>query len=109
MKNFYEKDKVFSEIKRITEQVSNAKNIIVDVDDNELDKTAIELLNFLIDNGMTFERAGGYWKNQSYWYVKYNNEFVCYILCPDPLCTVSDPHTDLIASFFALHRCKTYL
>lgn len=63
MNNFYEKDKVFSEIKRITDQVPNAKNIIVDVDDNELDKTAIELLNFLIDNGMTFERAGGYWKN----------------------------------------------
>lgn len=80
MNNFYEKDKVFSEIKRITEQVPNAKNIIVDVDDNELDKTAIELLNFLIDNGMTFERAGGYWKNQFYWYVRYNNEFVCYIL-----------------------------
>lgn len=59
MNNFYEKDKVFGEIKRIKEQVPNAEDIIID--DNELDKTAIELLNFLIDNGMTFERAGGYW------------------------------------------------
>lgn len=77
-KTDYGKQRVFAELKRIKEQAPNAKNIIVD--DNELDKTAIELLNFLIDNGMTFERTGGYWKNQSYWYVKYNNEFVCYIL-----------------------------
>ncbi|MGN0523527.1 MAG: YdcF family protein [Eubacterium sp.] len=74
----YGKKRVFGELKRIKEQVPNAENIIID--DNQLDKTAIDLLSFLIDNNMTFERAGGYWENQSYWYVKYNNEFVCYIL-----------------------------
>ncbi len=69
---------IFGELKRIGEQVQNSESIIID--DNESDKIAIDLLDFLIDNDMTFERAGGYWKKQSYWYVKYNNKFVCYIL-----------------------------
>lgn len=46
----------------------------------ELDQATIEFLDFLVGNGMSFERAGGYWKNQSYWYVKYNGKFVCFIL-----------------------------
>lgn len=29
---------------------------------------------------MSLEKAGGYWQNQQYFYVKYNSEFVCYIL-----------------------------
>lgn len=43
---------------RIKGQVPNAEDIIID--DNELDKIAIDLLSFLIENDMTFERAGGY-------------------------------------------------
>lgn len=74
----YGKRRVFGELKRIKEQAPNTENIIVN--DKELDKTAIKFLSFLADNGMTFERAGGYWENQSYWYVKYKGEFVCYIL-----------------------------
>lgn len=77
-KTDFGKQRVFGELMRIKEQVPNAENIIIN--ENELDKIAIELLNFLIENDMTFERAGGYWKNQSYWYVKYNNECVCFIL-----------------------------
>ncbi len=41
---------------------------------------ALEFTDFLLKNGMMFEKAGGYWDKQSYWYVKYKNEFVCYIL-----------------------------
>lgn len=77
-KTDYGKQRVFGELKRIKEQVPNAEDIIID--NNELDKAAIDLFDFIINNGMSFERAGGYWQNQSYWYVKYNNEFVCYIL-----------------------------
>lgn len=43
----------------------------------KLDQATIEFLDFLVSNGMSFERAGGYWKNQSYWYVKYNDELNC--------------------------------
>lgn len=46
----------------------------------KLNKSTADLIDFLVDNDMNFERASGYWKNQSYWYVKYNNEFVCFIL-----------------------------
>lgn len=74
----YGRKRVFGELKRIKEQVSNAESIIIS--DKQLDKIAIDFISFLADNGMTFERAGGYWKNQSYWYIKYNDEFVCYIL-----------------------------
>lgn len=77
-KTDYGKKRVFGELKRIKEQVPNAENIIIN--NSELDKIAIDILNFLIENGMTLERAGGYWENQSYWYVKYNEEFLCYIL-----------------------------
>lgn len=72
------KQRVFGELKRIKEQVPNAEAIIID--GNELDKIIIDLFDFFINNSMSFERAGGYWENQFYWYVKYNNEFVCFIL-----------------------------
>lgn len=77
-KTDYGKQRVLGELKRIKEQVPNAESIIIN--NKESDKTAIDLISFLIDNGMALERAGGYWENQSYWYVKYNDEFVCYIL-----------------------------
>ena len=43
-------------------------------------EAAFDFLHFLTDNGMTVERAGGYGEGQSYWYVKYLDEFVCFIL-----------------------------
>jgi len=59
---------------------SSIHNHIYTISDNAVKNIALDFVSFLIDNGMNFERAGGYWKNQSYWYVKYNNEYVCYIL-----------------------------
>lgn len=50
------------------------------ISDNKVKNIALDFISFLIDNDMEFERAGGYWENQSYWYIKYNNEYVCYIL-----------------------------
>lgn len=43
-------------------------------------KNALGFIGYLRISGMEFERAGGYWKNQLYWFVTYKNEPVCYIL-----------------------------
>ena len=56
------------------------KKDIDSISDNELRDTASKLILFLSQNDMTFERDREYWKNQSYWYVKYKNEIVCFIL-----------------------------
>lgn len=50
------------------------------IHDIKLKNIALEFVDFLSKNVMMFEKAGGYWDKQSYWYVKYKNEFVCYIL-----------------------------
>lgn len=50
------------------------------IHDIKLKNIALEFVDFLSKNEMMFEKAGGYWDKQSYWYVKYKNEFVCYIL-----------------------------
>jgi uncharacterized SAM-binding protein YcdF (DUF218 family) len=77
-KTDYGRKRVFGELKRIKEQVPNAETLIIN--EKELDKITIDLLCFLVNNDMTFQQSDGYWKNQSYWYVKYNNQSVCYIL-----------------------------
>ena len=46
----------------------------------ELKRNTLDFLLFLNSNKIVFERILGYWKNQFYWAVKYNNEYVCYIL-----------------------------
>ena len=43
-------------------------------------KNALEFITYLGKNDMLFEKAGGYWKDKLYWYIKYNNKYVCYIL-----------------------------
>lgn len=48
--------------------------------DNRIRNIADDFISFLFDNGMMLEKAGGYWKNQLYWYVKYKGKYVCYIL-----------------------------
>lgn len=50
------------------------------ISDTAVKDIALDFVSFLMDNNMEFERVGGYWKNQSYWYVKYHDEYVCYIL-----------------------------
>lgn len=50
------------------------------IHDIKLKNIALEFVDFLSKNEMMFEKAGGYWNKQSYWYVKYKNEFVYYII-----------------------------
>lgn len=57
--------------------VLNSANSIADP---RTKSVALDLISFLRNSGMTFEKGGGYWKNQSYWYVRYRDESVCYIL-----------------------------
>jgi uncharacterized SAM-binding protein YcdF (DUF218 family) len=60
-KTDYGRKRVFGELKRIKEQVPNAETLIIN--EEELDKIAIDLLCFLVNNNMTFQQADGYWKN----------------------------------------------
>ncbi len=60
--------------------MSDIHSHISTISDKAVKNIALDFISFLIDNDMKFERAGGYWKNQSYWYVKYNDEYVCFIL-----------------------------
>lgn len=47
---------------------------------DERKENTLNFLSFINKEGMSFERIYGYWKNQYYWKVKYNNFCVCYIL-----------------------------
>jgi hypothetical protein len=57
----------------------------------ELNQVAVDLLDFLLQNGMIFERVGGYWKNQTYYYVKYNGDYVCFILFSKSIVVLFSP------------------
>lgn len=46
----------------------------------ELRVNALDFILFLKNNLLELERILGYWKNQHYWAVKYNNEYVCFML-----------------------------
>lgn len=40
----------------------------------------LNLIRYLKSNDMVFERGKGYWENQLYYMVKFNDEYVCFIL-----------------------------
>lgn len=46
----------------------------------DYNESVLDFISFLNSQSMIFERLYGYWKNQNYYSVKYNNEVVCYIL-----------------------------
>ena len=43
-------------------------------------ENALEFVKFIKKNDMVFEKGGGYWEDKLYWYIKYKENFVCYIL-----------------------------
>lgn len=43
-------------------------------------KLAHDFVTYLSTLGMQFEKGTGYWADKRYWMVKYNNEYVCFIL-----------------------------
>ena len=46
----------------------------------DIQQIAKELVVYLRANDMDFEPGKGYWENQLYWMVKYQGEYICYIL-----------------------------
>ena len=43
-------------------------------------KNALEFVAYLKANEMLFERAGGYWADKLYWMIKFDDEYVCFVL-----------------------------
>ncbi len=46
----------------------------------EVERNALAFIDFLFTNEVMFVRGGGYWENQNYYFVKYKNEHLCFIL-----------------------------
>lgn len=64
-------------------------------------QNALNLVAHLTSQGMSFERGTGYWEDKLYWYVKFNDEFVCFILINENEWTVwsDDSGADSYADF----------
>jgi hypothetical protein len=41
---------------------------------------ALDFISYLRTNDMLFERGGGYWEGKLYWYIKFKDEYVFYVL-----------------------------
>lgn len=44
----------------------------------DVKEIAMDFVSFLRANNMQFERATGYWKDQCYWFVKFQEEYMCF-------------------------------
>jgi hypothetical protein len=60
-----------------TQTLESIIRIILPVESQAL---ALDFAAYLRLSGVEFERGGGYWADKFYWYVKYRNEFVGFIL-----------------------------
>jgi hypothetical protein len=56
------------------------ENAVIQELNGDDQRRTLDFVAFLYSNGMQFTRCGGYWANQYYWCVRYENEDVCYIL-----------------------------
>lgn len=56
------------------------ENFIDEVLTGETQKNALEFTAYLRANEMLFVRGRGYWEDKLYWMIKYNDEYVCFIL-----------------------------
>jgi len=56
------------------------ENIIGEILIKDAKNNALNFIQYLRENNMVFEREKGYWENKYYWGIKYNDEFVCFIL-----------------------------
>jgi hypothetical protein len=56
------------------------ENYINEVLTGNEQKNALDFVAYLRASEMLFERGGGYWEDKLYWYIKFKNEYVCYIL-----------------------------
>lgn len=56
------------------------ENMIGDVLTGDMQKNALKFFSYLIASDMLLERSKGYWADKLYWMVKYEDEYVCFIL-----------------------------
>ena len=57
------------------------ENYVTDILSDDAQKNALDFVAFLRTNDMQFERSTtNYWADKLYWYVKFQNEFVGFIL-----------------------------
>ena len=56
------------------------EDVINDVLIGNAKKNALEFVAYLRTSDMQFEIEKGYWEDKYYWGIKYNNEYVCFIL-----------------------------
>jgi len=57
------------------------EDFILEVLTGDTQKFALEFVAYLRTNEMLFERCcNGYWEDKLYWFVKYQNQYVCFIL-----------------------------
>ncbi|GHV06661.1 hypothetical protein FACS1894217_05800 [Clostridia bacterium] len=61
--------------------MQNIESHIHEILSGETQSLALDFVAFLLANGMQFERSTtDYWANKLYWYVKFHDEFVGFIL-----------------------------
>jgi hypothetical protein len=56
------------------------ENSIDEVLIGDAKKNALEFIAYLRAGEMLFERGKGYWEDKLYWMIKYNGEYVCFLL-----------------------------
>lgn len=61
-------------------ETENIKAIITSTFCGEMRVRLLDFIDYLILQGMQFERATDYWEKQQYWMIKYNDEYVCFLL-----------------------------
>ena len=59
---------------------NHIENAINEILNHDAQKNAMDFVKYLRMNDMEFERGQGYWEDKYYWVVKYNGEYVCFIL-----------------------------
>lgn len=61
-------------------EYKNISKLIIETFAADYKECALDFISFLNSQSMTFERLYGYWKNQYYYVVEYQDECVFYIL-----------------------------
>jgi hypothetical protein len=56
------------------------ENHILEALSDDAQNIALDFVAYLRANNMQFERGTGYWADKRYWMIKYQDEYVCFIL-----------------------------
>jgi len=59
------------------------ENCIIEILSKDIQNFALDFIAYFRTNEMIFKRGKGYWEDKFYFMVKYQNEFICFILIGD--------------------------